>query len=91
MNFLPLRDAYTGSISVSDFAWLLMKKLGPAHDVQALIGFLTNFIDNIRMAFGGSASVWQILKMIPDFAVVLAGFFPGAGAFVDLYSFATLA
>lgn len=91
MNFLPLYDVYTGSLSVSDFAWALMKKLGPANDVAALISFLTNFIDNIRLALGGNATVWQILKMIPDFAIVLAGFFPGASTVVDLYSFATLA
>lgn len=90
MNFLPFYDAYTGSISVSDIAWLLIKKLGPANDVAALISFLTNFIDNIRLGLGGNASVWQILKMIPDFAIVLAGFFPGASLIVDLYSLATL-
>lgn len=90
MNFSPLYDAFTGSISVSDLAWLLVKKIGPTNDVAALIGFLTNFIDNIRLALGGDASVWQILKMVPDFMIVIAGFFPGASLVVDLYSIATL-
>lgn len=75
---LPLLyDAYTGALSVSDAAWALMKIISPAGDIEAFISLMANFVDNVRLALGGHATVGSILKMIPDFAMTIVGMIPG--------------
>lgn len=86
-------DAFTGNISVSDCAWAILKMLNPAADIQAAVSLVANFIDNIRLALGGNASVGAILKMIPDFAMTIVGLIPGVkilDVIANAYSIANL-
>lgn len=72
-----LYEAFTGSISFSSAAWGILNILNPAADIKAAVSLVANLIDNIRLALGGNASLWQIVKMIPDFAMTIVGLIPG--------------
>ena len=88
-----LYDAYTGSISFSSAAWLLVKRLNPAADVAAAVSLVANMVDNIRLALGGNASLWQVVKILPDFAMTIAGMIPGVKVLTvlaDIYSIANI-
>lgn len=86
-------DAAQGKISVGSAAWLMIKELNPAADVAASVSLLANFIDNIIGAFSGNVTIASVVKMIPDFAMTIAGIIPGVKVLTvmsDIYAVAQL-
>lgn len=74
-----LYEAFTGSISL----WSLISNLATIFGVSPksysqAISIASNFIGNIKLALGGKATIGSILKMVPDFVVMVIGLFPGA-------------
>lgn len=68
-------QVYTGSLSVWSAVNIIMDWFGIG---SASFDILRNFVNNIVTAFTNGGSVWDVVKMIPDFARTILGMLPAS-------------